>query len=46
MRVRQRRVAGVTDVTNTDDLYPGDERVGATLTRVHHDALGWVESRA
>jgi SulP family sulfate permease len=43
--LEQLRVAGVTDVIDADDLYPTDERVGATLTRVHHDALAWVESR-
>jgi SulP family sulfate permease len=43
--LEQLRVAGITDVIDPDDLYPGTERVGATLTRAHHDALTWVESR-
>jgi SulP family sulfate permease len=44
--LEQLRIAGVTDVIAVEDLYPGDERVGATLTRVHRDALAWVESRS
>ena len=44
--LEQLRVAGVTDVIAADDLYPGDERVGATLARVHDDALDWVVSRS
>ena len=43
--LEQLRIAGVTDVIAAEDLYPGDERVGATLTRVHRDALAWVESQ-
>jgi sulfate permease, SulP family len=44
--LEQLLVAGVTDVIAADDLYPGDERVGATLERVHRDALDWVVSRS
>jgi sulfate permease, SulP family len=44
--LEQLRVAGVTDVIAADDLYPGDERVGATLARVHRDALEWMVSRS
>ncbi|HSL57753.1 MAG TPA: STAS domain-containing protein, partial [Acidimicrobiales bacterium] len=43
--LEQLRVAGVTDVIAANDLYPGDDRVGATLARVHDDALDWVASR-
>jgi hypothetical protein len=44
--LEQLRVARVTDVIAPEDLYPGDERVGATLARVHRDALDWVASRS
>jgi len=44
--LEQLRVAGVTDVIAADDLYPGDERVGATLARVNDDARDWVVSRS
>jgi SulP family sulfate permease len=43
--LEQLRVARVTDVVDADDLYLGDERVGATLKRAHDDALAWVASR-
>ena len=43
--LEQLGVAGVTDVIDADDLYPGTERVGATLARAHDDALAWVASR-
>jgi hypothetical protein len=32
-------------VVGAEDLYLGDERVGATLRRAHDDALAWIESR-
>jgi SulP family sulfate permease len=44
--LEQLRIAGVDGVIAPDDLYPGDERVGATLGRVHDDARAWVESRS
>jgi sulfate permease, SulP family len=43
--LEQLEVAGVTGVLDADDLYPGDERVGATLARAHADAVAWVGSR-
>jgi SulP family sulfate permease len=43
--MEQLRVAKVTDIVDADDLYLGDERVGATLQRAHDDALIWVASR-
>ena len=43
--LEQLRVAGVTEVVDADDLYLGDERVGATLSRAHEHALAWVASR-
>jgi SulP family sulfate permease len=44
--MEQLRVAKVTDIVSADDLYLGDERVGATLQRAHDDALTWVASRS
>jgi sulfate permease, SulP family len=43
--LEQLGVARVTDVVDAEDLYLGDERVGATLRRAHDDALAWIESR-
>jgi sulfate permease, SulP family len=43
--LEQLQVAGVTDVISADDIYLGDERVGATFTRAHADALAWVATR-
>ena len=42
--LEQLTVAGVTDVVAADDLYLGDERIGATLARAYGDAVAWVES--
>ena len=39
----QLRVTGVTDVVATEDIYAGDERVGATLKRAYADAVTWIE---
>jgi sulfate permease, SulP family len=41
--VEQLQVAGVTAVVGHDNLYLGDERVGATLARATHDASAWVD---
>jgi hypothetical protein len=35
-------VTGVTDVIGADNVYRGDKRVGATLTRAYADAQAWV----
>jgi SulP family sulfate permease len=43
--LEQLEVARVTDVVGTEDLYLGNERVGATLQRANHDALAWAKSR-
>jgi len=40
----QLRAAGVTDVIGAEDIYTGDERVGATLKRAYADATAWIES--
>jgi hypothetical protein len=39
----QLRVTGITDVIGESSVYPGDERVGATLVRAYEDARAWVE---
>jgi SulP family sulfate permease len=38
----QLAVSGIADVIGPDGVYPGDERVGATLTRAQADATAWV----
>jgi SulP family sulfate permease len=40
--IEQLAVTGVTDIIGSDDIYPTDEWVGATLTRAHADAESWV----
>ena len=39
----QLRVTGVTDLIPPQDIYTGDERVGATLKRAYADATAWIE---
>ena len=39
----QLRVTGVTDLIAPQDIYAGDERVGATLKRAYADATSWIE---
>ena len=39
----QLRVTGVTDLIGPQDIYAGDERVGATLKRAYADATAWIE---
>lgn len=39
----QLRVTGVTDLISPQDIYAGDERVGATLKRAYADATFWIE---
>ena len=43
--VEQLDVTGITDVVGTDGIYPGDERVGATVARAEADAQAWVDAR-
>lgn len=43
--LEQLNVTGITGVIGTDNVYPGDERVGASVKRAHADAVAWVESR-
>jgi SulP family sulfate permease len=37
-------VTGITDVIGPGGVYPGDERVGATVRRAYDDAIAWVGS--
>ena len=39
----QLRVTGVTGLISPQDIYAGDERVGATLKRAYADATSWIE---
>jgi SulP family sulfate permease len=41
----QLRVAGITALIGPENIYAGDERVGAALRRAHADAAAWVRSR-
>ncbi len=38
-------MAGVTAVVGTENIYSGDERVGATLGKAYEDASAWVEEQ-
>ena len=39
----QLRVTGVTELIAPQNIYGGDERVGATLKRAYADAIAWIE---
>ncbi|MFN8034450.1 MAG: SulP family inorganic anion transporter [Acidimicrobiia bacterium] len=41
----QLAVTGITDLIGRENVYTGDERVGATLKRAHADAIGWIEGK-
>ena len=43
--IEQLSVTGITDVIGDENVYPGDERVGATVKRAYADAQAWVEAR-
>lgn len=38
----QLAVTGITDLIGTASVYPGDERVGATLLRAYRETEAWV----
>ncbi|MBK9179456.1 MAG: SulP family inorganic anion transporter [Acidimicrobiales bacterium] len=42
--IEQLTVTGITEVIGAENVYPGDERVGATVGRAYADALSWVEA--
>lgn len=39
----QLAVTGITDVIGAEDVYAGDERIGAAVRLAYDDAVGWVE---
>ncbi len=39
-------VTGVTAVVGEENIYPTDERLGATMRRAHADAHAWVAGNA
>jgi SulP family sulfate permease len=39
----QLRATGVTDLITPENIYPGSERIGATLKRAYADAMTWIE---
>jgi SulP family sulfate permease len=43
--IEQLRVTGVADTLGDENLYPGDERVGAAVRRAVADAHLWVNTR-
>jgi SulP family sulfate permease len=46
-RIREQlRVTGVTDLIGPENIYAGDERVGAALRRAHDDAQTWIARNA
>jgi len=40
----QLRATGITELIGAENIYTGDERIGATLKRAHTDAQAWVET--
>ena len=40
----QLAVTGITDLIGAENLYTGDERVGATVKRAHADAMAWIKT--
>ena len=42
-RVLTAPMTGVTDLIAPENIYTGDERVGATLKRAYADATAWIE---
>lgn len=40
--IEQLDVTGITDLIGTENIYAGDERVGATVERAYADAVTWI----
>jgi sulfate permease, SulP family len=38
----QLQLAGVMDIMGQENVYPGDERVGAAVKRAHAEAMAWI----
>ncbi len=43
--IEQLSVTGITGVIGDENVYPGDERVGAAIERASAEATAWVEER-
>lgn len=43
--IEQLAITGITELIGEDSIYPGDERVGATIARAEHDAGQWIRQR-
>lgn len=41
----QLTVAGITDAIGTENVYTGDERLGAAVRRAYDDAVRWVDEQ-
>jgi sulfate permease, SulP family len=39
----QLRVTGVTNLIGPENIYTGDERIGATVKRAYADGTAWIE---
>ena len=37
-------MTGITAMIGKENVYAGDERVGATLRRAHAEAIAWIEA--
>ena len=46
MVIEQLDVIRITEVIGADNVYPGDERVGATIAHACTDAQAWAGRRA
>jgi len=44
--VEQLSVNGIVEVIGAENVYPGDERVGAATRRAYADAERWIDSRS
>jgi len=42
--IEQLEVTGITSLIGADSIYPGDDRVGATVKRAYADAMTWVDT--
>jgi sulfate permease, SulP family len=38
-------VTGITDTIGAENVYAGDQRLGAAVQRAHADALAWIETQ-
>ncbi len=44
--IEQLDITGVTDIIGSENVYPSDEWLGATLARAHEDASAWIDARS